>query len=186
MNTPVPTSNHRIKNIWPNILWQPAIAIIFMLIVLYVLNLMATSPILWAVGSGSLASSCFLIFGQPSSSSSSPRRVVGGYLIGIVVGLLVSVVMSKFVVLGSNFLQTQNLYAVGLCAATAVGLSLIVMALLDLEHPPSAGMTLVLVVDVRDYYVVAVVFVAAIVLALLKIALRKWLRDLNVYSKCDL
>lgn len=175
--------NKRIRNVWPNILLQPLCAVGFMLVLLLTLNSFATSPILWAVGSGSLASSCYLVFGQPSSISSSPRRIVGGYLIGIAVGEFVRLIVSKFYVFGADFLQQTNLHAVGVFAALAVGGCLVVMALLDLEHPPAAGMTLVLILDVHDYYVLAVIMAAALILAVIRFLLRKHLRDLNVYCR---
>lgn len=167
------------QHTWVNLIWQPLCAMVFLCCVLFVLNVFSTSPILWAVGAGSLASSCYVVFGKPQSSAAIPQRMIGGYLVGIVTGVGIRYLAIHFDLFHGFVLGEPHMQAVGLLAAISVGLALILMILLQFEHPPAAGMTLVLVLEVRDYRTVTIVFVAAVILALLHFLLRPYLRDLT-------
>ncbi len=172
---------HQSKHNWPNLIWQPLAAILFLWVVLICLDQLATSQILWAVGAGSLASSSYIVFGKPHGPTAIPLRIIGGYLVGIATGGLMRLASVYVfpVFAGTMFnVHPQAMQLVGVAAALSVGLSLFFMVLLRLEHPPAAGMALVLVLDVRDYYVVYVVIIAAIILALLRMLLRRYLQDL--------
>lgn len=164
---------------WLNLLWQPLLAIVFLLAILFTLNAYAETKILWAVGAGSLASSSFLVFGQPSSPASRPVKLIGGFLIGIVSGEIMRLLAAYAFNFTGNWATAPDFHMVGVLAALSVGLCLVLMALLKMQHPPAAGMSMVLVLDVRGYYVIAIIIVAAIVLATLRALLDRWLRDLH-------
>jgi len=153
------------KKTWFHFLWQPAFAVVFLCVVLFFMNRYTTSDLLWAVGAGALASSCFIVFGKPSSSTAKPFKIIGGYVLGILVGVIFHSIALHFHDLPAGFLGTVHFHTVGLIAAICTGVCLLLMSLLRLEHPPAAGVSLVLVIDLRDYYVVFIVFIAAIILA---------------------
>ena len=150
---------------WPNFLWQPTFAIIFLCVVLFFMNRYTTSDLLWAVGAGALASSCFIVFGKPSSAPANPFKIIGGYTMGILIGVIFHSIALHLHDLPAGFLGTTHFHIVGMIAAICTGVCLLLMSLLRVEHPPAAGMSLVLVIDLRDYYVVLIVFIAAIILA---------------------
>ena len=56
----------RHKHTWPNLIWQPSVAIIFVLLVLFVMGHFASGDVLWAVGAGSLSSSSYIVLGITS------------------------------------------------------------------------------------------------------------------------
>jgi len=167
-----------LKSNWLNYLWQPALAVVFLTVVLFFMNRYTMSDVLWAVGAGSLASSCFIVFGNPSSSSSLPLKIIGGYVIGIVSGVIFRLIAMHIHDLPHGFLGTPYFHFAGVLAAFCAGTCLFFMSVLKLQHPPAAGMALVLVVDMRDYKVVFIVFIAALILASLRRLLCHHLKDL--------
>ena len=168
----------RHKHTWPNLIWQPSVAIIFVLLVLFVMGHFASGDVLWAVGAGSLSSSSYIVFGQPSNSSGEPKKIVGGYLVGILTGFILRILIMQIHNLESSFPGTSHFYFIGFIAAISVGICLFFMALLRLEHPPAAGMALVLVIDMHDYNEIVIVIMAAFLLALIRRFLSKQLIDL--------
>lgn len=168
----------RLKVIWSHLIWQPLAAMVFMGIVLFFLNLVATSAILWAVGAGSIASSCFVVFAHPSGKTSDPKSIVGSYAVAILTGEFINFIAGYFPIFHGVFLETTNIYALGCLAAFTVGLAIFLMVLFNLEHPPATGMALVLVLDIRDYRTLVVVFLAAVLLALIRKCLVRCLCDL--------
>lgn len=156
------------KHQWLPMTVQSLATIIFLSLVLFALNTVGKSEVVWAVGAGSLASSCFLVFGRPHARGAQPKRIVGGYLIGVITGELIHFTITRFTFFQHVFFGSPHFQAIAVLAAIAVGVSLILMVLLHVEHPPAAGMALVLVLDVHDYHVLTVIVVASLVLALIR------------------
>jgi CBS-domain-containing membrane protein len=166
------------RSMW-HLTMQPLLAMIFVFIVLLTLSQVAISPLLWAVGGSSLASSAFIVFGRPSSPSAQPWRVICGYAIGIIVGFGVRALFKPIHVFHVDFLSDPRFFMLALSAAIAVGVTFLFMILLNIKHPPAAGIALVLVINLQDYNVLYVIFLAAVVLALLRQGLNKFLCDLQ-------
>lgn len=166
------------KHTWPNYLWQPLLAIIFVVFVLFFMNHFSHSDVLWAVGAGSLSSSCYIIFGHPSSPSAQPKKVIGGYFIGIITGFILRILSMGLHDYNRNFLGTPHFHVIGVIAAISVGLCLFLMSITKLEHPPAAGMALVLVIDMHDYNEIVLVIIAALLLAVIHRLLCRKLVDL--------
>ncbi|MCB1827036.1 MAG: HPP family protein [Coxiellaceae bacterium] len=166
------------KSRWAHLIWQPLIAVMFVIVVLLFMDHFASSDVLWAVGAGALSSSSYIVFGKPSGASAQPKNILGGYLVGIIVGFLLRIVIMHLHDLDCGFLGTAHFHLIGLIAAFSVGMSLFVMSLLKFEHPPAAGMALVLVIDMRDYDEILLVLIAAVLLAIIRRLLSKKLVDL--------
>ena len=163
---------------WPNLIWQSLLAVVFMCLVLFSLNEVANSNILWAVGAGALASSSYLVFGKPHAPSAEPVKIIGGYLVAILVGGIIRFFYNQFPFFQANLMGLSHFHVIGMLAAIAVGLTLVFMVLLKIEHPPAAGMALALVLDVHEFDVVFVVFFAMLLLASLRQILKKYMRNL--------
>ncbi len=163
---------------WENYIWQPLLAVIFVCAVLFFLKQTAHSMILWAVGASSLSSSALIVCSHPSSKTSRAVNIIGGYIIGIFVGELLRTIVVQFEPIVKGFLMDPSYQMLVFAAAIAVGISILLMSLLKVRHPPAAGIALVLVIDIRDYSVLIIIFIAAVVLALLRLLLRKELCDL--------
>ncbi|MCH9770465.1 MAG: HPP family protein [Gammaproteobacteria bacterium] len=165
---------------WHNYIWQPLLAAVFICMVLVCFNFISVTSVLWAVGAGALSSSAFIVFGLPSSVTAKAGKIIGGYAVGIICGLIVRLSLQYFLALGVFHTNMPHFHLLGMFAAITVGISLFFMGLLKVEHPPAAGMSLVLVIDIQNYSVLAVIFAAAILLAVLHQALKKYLCDLTV------
>ena len=167
------------KYSWSHLIWQPLVAIVFVVLVLFFMNHFANSDVLWAVGAGSLSSSSYIVFGKSSSAAAQPKKIIGGYLVGILTGFALRVITMQFHDFECMLLGTPHFHLIALVAAVSVGLSLFFMALLKLEHPPAEGMALVLVIDMRDYDELLVLIIAAILLALIHRLFSRRLLDLT-------
>ena len=74
---------------------------------------------------------------MPNSVAVTPRRVVGGHVVAVVVGGAFSPVAG---------LPGESTYLVDVMAALSVGLSILVMVSTDTAHPQAAGTALGLVI----------------------------------------
>jgi len=166
------------KHTWSNLIWQPLLAMVFIALVLFFMNHFSTSDVLWAVGAGSLSSSCYIVFGNPTLKASEPRKIIGGYFIGIFTGFILRFAIMYFHEHDCGLFGTPHFYVVAILAAISVSLCLFFMSLLKVQHPPAAGMALVLVIDMRDYDEILIVVIAAFLLALIRYIFRSRLVDL--------
>ncbi|NQW16882.1 MAG: HPP family protein [Chloroflexi bacterium] len=122
----------------------------------------------------SIASSVFLVFVVPHSVAASTRRVVGGHVVGVIVGVTAFGVVSLFVEHPTH-LSGQTFAIAG---ATSVGVAILLMALTDTEHPPSAGTALSLVAIGANFDAIWFILSAAVILAGVRIALSRWMVNL--------
>lgn len=161
---------------------QSVLATVFVGVALLGLSYTANTVILWAAGVGSLASSAYIVFGRPSGASSRTVNLLGGYGIAIVVGELLRVVamhffslkMTEFTAFGSH-----AFFALAVFAMLAFVICFVVMLVFGLEHPPAAGLAVVLVIDLHDYAALVVIMAAVLLLAAMRELLGCWLRDLQ-------
>ena len=170
-----------LHEIFWNLIWQVALAVVFMTLVLLVLGYFAQSPIIWAVGAGALAASSFLVFAAPKSPVSRPGHIIWGYAIGMLTGLFLHYVLTQLYGIllhhETMFAHHKNIFWVA--ASLALGLSIILMVIFDKTHPPAVGMSIVLVLDIRHYFIILVLFACANMLALLRYGLSNHLKNLG-------
>jgi CBS-domain-containing membrane protein len=147
--------------LWKSYLWQSACATVAILVVLLVLNLEQ------AVIISSIGATTFIVFIKPNNPFATPRSIIGGHLVGVLVG-------SAFALL-----PHPTSWAVSVIYALAVGMALLLMAVTDTEHPPAAGTTLSVVMAGGTWRVaVLAVLTSAVLLSLFHRLLRPYLRDL--------
>ncbi len=163
---------------WFNLIWQSLLATIFTGWILFFMNYFANSNVLWAVGAGSLSSSSYIIFSKPSTAPAAFKNILSGYLIGIITGIILYIVKMSLGFFNYGILEMPYSYIIGIMAASSVGLCLFIMALFKVEHPPAAGVALVLVVDIYNYNEIIFIIVAALLLAMTHYCLRNKLVDL--------
>ncbi len=89
----------------------------------------------------SIASSVFLVFVVPHSIASSTRRLFGGHLVAVIVGISAYAAL-RAVVGDPETLSTESLAVAG---SIGVGVAILLMAITNTEHPPAAGTTLALI-----------------------------------------
>ena len=164
------------KNLWLQMLGL----MIYRCIVLCSLGFMAKSAILWAVGVGSLASSGYIVFTTPSSPNAQPKRIIGAYLIAIIISTLFHFGLTPLF----NFTAQLHFFAhphlFWMCASLSVGVTMILMVLLRCQHPPAAGISLVAVIDLNNSWIILGIMANVILLTLIKQCLKSQLEDLTL------
>src|SRR3990167_8668388 len=150
---------------------QTTCAVVFMFFTLFGLDHIGATSLIWAAGASSLASSCFIVFGAPHTESAKPYRIVMGYLIAIVCGHLIRMLADASCGGFLYFVCDNPIYQFHVIEAAAVismCFAFIFMALFRCEHPPAAGLSIVMVLDIKYFKPMMLIFVAAVLLALIR------------------
>jgi hypothetical protein len=128
-----------------------------------------------AIAAG-LASSVVGIFIGPSNRTARIRAVVGGHAVALVLGSIFSAIL--FLAPVESFLSDRRILF-DLSLATAVGVAMLLMAITNSEHPPAAGTALGMASREFDILIFFSIIGAVILLAVMKLAIRPHLRDLD-------
>ncbi len=150
---------------------QAGLATLVMLAILTFVDSLSTAAI-----SAGLASSVVGVFIAPSNSTARIRSVVGGHGVALLLGSLFSVFL--FLTPIETFLGNTEILRL-LSLASAVGLSMLLMAMTNTEHPPAAGTALGMASREFDLLIFFSIIGAVALLAVMKLALRPQLRDLT-------
>lgn len=151
--------------------FQCALAALSVLIVLIFLDVFCHSAIIATLGA-----SAFIVFTMPKSRPSHPRPLIGGYIVGIIVGILFYYIGNSTLVL-SLFGNLEISYIV--FGSLAVGTAIFLMTITDTEHPPAAGIPIALIFSKWDYLTIIFILSASIILFIIKSLLRPILVDLR-------
>lgn len=124
----------------------------------------------------SLGASAFIAFTMPESHISDARYLVGGYVVGLVVGVAFGLTFRALALPAEG----ASRYAADIVlGGLAVGVAIFLMVLLNLEHPPAAGIALGLVMNHEwGLFTLAVILGAITALSALKWLLRRYLKNL--------
>jgi len=137
-----------------------------------ILQAMTNAGVIAAVGA-----SAFIALTLPKRKSASPRYLIGGYIVAILVGTLcywlhVAVPMPK------DLWVLEDLPN-AVFGAAAMGLASFVMVVTNTEHPPAAGLAVGLVLlDEWQWLAVVAVMAGIIGLSLAQALLKPYLEDL--------
>lgn len=157
------------KNIWPYI-FQSVLATLTILLILVFLDVLSHTAIIATLGS-----SAFLVFTRPRAYASRSRPLIGGYLIGMAVGVL----YYGAALLPAHFsMPVSEATVLVVFSAMAVGTAIFLMVVTDTEHPPAAGMSLGLVLNQWDHKTLVFILIAVVVMAVLRKVLRPYMIDL--------
>jgi CBS-domain-containing membrane protein len=154
--------DERFRPHWANYVVQSVLATLAVFVALAALrqqNLLVAA---------SLAATAFTVFAMPGSVTSTARNVVGGHMIGLAFGCMLAVVSPE------TGLGRDALYAL------AVGCSMFTMTVTNTEHPPAAGTALGVVIAGFSIRLVLGVVVGVVILAVIHLGLKPFLRDLIV------
>lgn len=135
--------------------------------------LLAMDSVFKEVMLASFGATAFLVFAMPHLRTSQARSVLGGYIIGIILGIILHIMAVKI----HNLTDFHLIYS--MFAGLAVGLSLLIMTMTNAEHPPAAGLSLGLVLQGYHIGSVIIVFASVVILMLIKRLLKNWL--INLY-----
>lgn len=121
-----------------------------------------------------LGASSFIAFAVPRSLHSSPRHMIGGYVVGIVSGCLMSSLYASLELTSSFGTNAGMIVFGGLATSTAM----FIMVVTKTEHPPAAALALGLVLNEWDLLTLAVVLAGVVGLSLMKRMVLPMLMDL--------
>jgi len=149
---------------------QSLMAVAAVTIILYFVEAITHAAIVAALGS-----SVFIVFAMPKTIAAEPRRLIGGHITGIIAGLF-----CYYTCYHSPLLQIfeSEGFVRYLPAAFAIGLSILLMTILNFEHPPAAGTALGMVTQEWSIMTVIFIVVFSVSLALIGFLLKKYLRNL--------
>ncbi|MCG2712911.1 MAG: HPP family protein [Candidatus Omnitrophica bacterium] len=139
-------------------------------LVLLLLDVATNAAVIAALGS-----SAFIAFTMPAGDVSSARKLIGGYLAGIVVGCLCHYLSILPALQNIEFIA-KNSYVI--FCSLSVGLSVFLMVVTNTEHPPAAGLAMGLFLNKCEVRSVLVVIIGIICLVAIKTLLRPLLKDL--------
>jgi len=145
-------------------------ATIFIFFVLVVLDVLTQTVLI-----ASLGATAFISFTMPHVESSKPRYLIGGYAIGIVVGVAVSVVVG-WIQIEHGVGMERFIVVSG--AAIATGLAMFFMVVTDTEHPPAAAVALGFVLNSWDLRAIVVVLIGVTCISMLKEAYKHRMMNL--------
>lgn len=147
--------DEKVEKRWKNYLWQSAAAGIS----IFVLTLFM--PRINLVLVASAGATAFTVFAIPHHLTARTRNVIGGQTIGTLTGLSCSMLPYD-----------------PLKGGMAVGIGTLIMVSLNTEHPPAAGTALGLTIAPAPDRT-AFILAAAVILALIRLSLSDYLRDLT-------
>ncbi len=157
------------KNIWRYI-FQCSLAAFSVFIILLFLNIQDDTAII-----ASLGATTFIMFTKPKAYAARARCLFGGYLIGIVTGIVFDLISQ---ISRLHEIIPEHVCTVLFCAL-AVGMSMLLMTSLNAEHAPAAGVALGLVLNVWDRWTLTVIVAAVLMLFLMKKATEHYMIDIE-------
>ena len=131
-----------------------------------------TAPIhdvLGAVGSSSLAASIFIAFTFCASPVSHPKRMILSYFIAIVLG---ACGYKLGMAIGIHDKMLSYMLTFQIIGGLVVGLTMLMMVLFNLHHPPAAGLALGLVIEHWRISTLFVIIGTILLVSLMKHLLR--------------
>ena len=152
-------------------LFQASLATVAMLAALLLVDSLSNA----AVAAG-LAATVVIIFINPYGRAASLRAVVGGHGLALVLGSAFSFLLFASPV--ETFLDDTSTVRV-LAFAVVVGLSILLMASTDTEHPPAAGIAIGMASREWEPEIFGGIIGAVLVLAAIRVLLRRQLQDLT-------
>jgi CBS-domain-containing membrane protein len=121
-----------------------------------------------------LGASAFIAFAVPRSLHSNPRHMVGGYLIGMAAGCLMSGI-DDWIDVASPGIDHAIMIILG---AMGISLAMFAMVVTKTEHPPAAALALGLVLNEWNPMTLMVVLVGIVALSVIKQIVMPYLLDL--------
>ena len=151
-------------------IFQCFLATLTIFAVLIFLDVLNEAALITALGA-----SAFIVFTMPTQYSSDPRRLIGGYIVGLIVGFIFFLLSIST---SSNQIFENEITLLIIFGAISVGFAVFIMAVTNTEHAPAAGIALGLVINKWDYLTIIFIIIAILWLAGIRIILKNYLMDL--------
>ncbi len=148
---------------------QCSLATLVVLALLIALDAVTQTVLIAALGA-----TTFIAFAVPRSTVSSPRCLVGGYLVGMLAGSTMST-LNASIGIADPLMAQVSLIVFG---ALATGIAMFLMVVTKTEHPPASALALGLVMNEWDVLTLLVIVVGVTILSVCKRIVRPHLMDL--------
>jgi len=152
-----------------NYIFQSILATLTLIFILYFETIFTNIAIV-----ASLGATTFIIFAMPKYTTAQPRRVIGGHLVGIIVGILCNYIHPLLQIRFFNSGELLNI----IIPAFSVGLAIFIMVITNTEHPPAAGTALGITINGWIFATLLVILFTTIVLSLTRHFTKAWLKNL--------
>ena len=139
--------------------FQSILAFISIGIVLFFLNIFTDTAIITALGA-----TTYTIFTKPTSIYAQSRHLLGGYAVGIIIGIIMKLICT-LPTISHMFPQKEHII---IFSALAVALSMFIMNITNTEHAPAAGMSLALVLNPWTPKTIFIIAIAVMMLYAVK------------------
>ena len=130
---------------------------------LFISILLSNNPVVVA----SIGATAFIVFAMPNNVAAEPKRIIGGHLVGFFVG-------SCFAV----FPFMDILFFKAVWFSASVGITILLMVVLDFEHPPAAGTALGMALVGYSSSSASTILISVVILALIGFFAKPFLRNL--------
>lgn len=162
--------DNKIKKNFKHYILQCSLATLTMLGILTFLDVLTETAII-----ASLGSSVFIVFAMPWNYCAEPRRLIGGYMVASIVGIVFYFLSeyARFEI--SDYVANFSLL---IYSSLAVGFAIFIMVATDTEHAPAAGLSLGLVLNSWDYITIVLIISAVIWMSAVHKLLKTRLIDL--------
>jgi len=145
---------------WKQYLIQSSYAAIT---VFFITIILSNNPVVIA----SIGATAFIVFAMPNNVAAEPKRIIGGHLVGFFVG-------SCFAV----FPFMDILFFKAVWFSASVGITILLMVVLDFEHPPAAGTALGMALVGYSSSSASAILISVVILALIGFFAKPFLRNL--------
>ena len=134
-------------------------ALIYLFFILFIFNFQK-------IHFAALGSSAFAVFALPKMKSSRSKNIIGSYIIAIVMGIIFS--SFDYIIDIHHRVILQSLFG-----SLAVSFTILTEILFSLEHPPSAGVALGLLIAPWNIFTILSLMSAILILAFYRIVTEK-------------
>jgi len=151
-------------------IFQALLATVAMAVMLLFVDSLSSAAIAAGLGSSVVG-----IFINPTGATARLRSVVGGHTMALLLGSVFSFILFAGSIEG--FIADHSQFH-ALMMAISVGLLILVMAVTDTEHPPAAGIVIGMASREWTPEVFGAILGALVLLGVIKLVLKRHLRDL--------
>ena len=131
--------------------------------VFFITITLSNSPVIIA----SIGATAFIVFAMPNNIAAEPKRIIGGHFLGFFIG-------SCFAV----FPFMDVVFFKAMWFSLSVGITILFMVVLDLEHPPAAGTALGMTLISYSSTSVMTIVISVLFLAIAGHLSKPYLKDL--------
>lgn len=153
---PQTTIKSKFKKLWKYYILQSllATAVLFILVLVLGRHKLVTVS--------AMGATAFIVFAMPKTVSAQTKNVIGGHMVGLASGAIFYLTMLPY------FVEYP----------LAVGLAILLMVTLDVEHPPAAGTALAVVINEVSLDAFITITLSAVILTQCRYYLRGYLKNL--------